>query len=154
MVRSVFAFNLIMKNSPSIDQNILIPIGNIGEPTIHKYFARLNGKNFTEAAELFTEEGYLKPPFEKLIKGKKKIADYFEKEATGITCYPENGQLWSHSKDIMQQVIHKEYQIQGKVQMGLFTVNVQWLIQLNHANEFMAVEVKLLTDLNELLKFN
>ena len=143
-----------MKNLPSIDQNILIPIENIGEPTIHKYFARLNSNNFTEAAELFAEEGYLKPPFEKLIKGKKKIADYFQREATSITCYPENGQLGSHSKDVTQQVIYKEYQIQGKVQIGLFTVNVQWLIQLNHANKFMAVEVKLLTALDELLKFN
>jgi hypothetical protein len=50
---------------------------NIDESTIHKYFAKLNSNDFTATAELFVEEGYLKPPFEKLIKGKKEITKYF-----------------------------------------------------------------------------
>jgi hypothetical protein len=145
-----------MKKSFLIDQNTLISIENIDEPTIHEYFTGLNSNNFTATAELFGEEGYLKPPFEKLIKGKKEIADYFAKEAVGMVFCPENGQILiqGNEKTILQDTKYIEYQIQGKVQTSLFTVDVQWLIQLNCAKEIMAVEVKLLASLNELLKFN
>jgi hypothetical protein len=145
-----------MKKFPLTDRNILVSMDNIDEPTVHEYFTSLNSNNFTATAELFMEEGYLKPPFEKLVKGKKDIAEYFAKEAVGMFCYPENGQiLCGHNgKTILQDTKHIEYQIQGKVQISPFTVNVQWLIQLNCTKKIMAVEVKLLASLDELLKLN
>jgi hypothetical protein len=145
-----------MKKSSLIDQSTLVFIDSIDEPTIHAYFTGLNSNNFTATAELFGEAGYLKPPFEKLIKGKKEIAEYFAKEAIGMVFCPENGQILiqGNEKATLQNTKYIEYQIQGKVQTSLFTVNVQWLIQLNRAKEIMAVEVKLLASLNELLKFN
>jgi ketosteroid isomerase-like protein len=82
-----------MKNSPLIDQTTLVSIDSIDEPIIHEYFARLNGNDFDAVAELFLEEGYLKPPFENLIKGRKEIAEYFAKEATGMIFCPENGRI-------------------------------------------------------------
>ncbi len=145
-----------MKKASLINPNTLIPMQNIDEPTIHKYFAKLNSNDFTATAELFVEAGYLKPPFEKLIKGKKEIAEYFAKEAISMVFYPENGQILSQDRErgILQDIKHIEYQVQGKVQISLFTVKVQWLIQLNHAKEIIAVEVKLLASLNELLEFS
>jgi hypothetical protein len=145
-----------MKKSFLTDQNTLISMDSIDEPTIHAYFTGLNSNNFAATAELFGEEGYLKPPFEKLIKGKKEIAEYFDKEAIGMVFCPEKGGILNHSgeKTILQNIKHIEYQIQGKVQTSLFTVNVQWLIQLNRSKEIMAVEVKLLASLIELVNFN
>jgi hypothetical protein len=145
-----------MRKFPSIDRNILVPMDNIDEPIIHEYFTRLNSNNFIATAELFMEEGCLKPPFEKPIKGKKDIAEYFAKEAVGMLFYPENGQVLrrDNGKTIPQDTKNIEYQIQGKVQISPFTVNVQWLIQLNCIKKIMAVEVKLLASLDELLKFN
>jgi hypothetical protein len=145
-----------MKKSSLINQIALESVENIDEPTIHEYFARLNSNNFTEAAELFWEEGYLKPPFEKLIRSRKEIAAYFGREATGMVFYPEHGQILgqNNEKNILPDTIYIEYQIQGKVQMSLFAVKVQWLIQLNCTKEIMAMEVKLLASPHELLQFN
>lgn len=145
-----------MKNSPLIDQTTLISMDSIDEPVIHEYFTKLNDNDFVAVAELFSEGGYLKPPFESLIKGRKEIAEYFAKEATDMVFYPEAGRILSQNKGeaTLQEIIHIEYQIQGKVQMSLFTVSVQWLIQLNRAKKIAVVEVKLLASLNELLKFN
>jgi Nuclear transport factor 2 (NTF2) domain len=145
-----------MKNSSLIDRIALVSMDSIDEPIIHEYFARLNDNDFTAVAELFSEEGYLKPPFESLIKGRKEITEYFVKEATNMVFYPETGGILSQSKGeiTLQEIGHIEYQIQGKVQMSLFTVSVQWLMQLNRAKKIAVVEVKLLASLNELLKFN
>jgi hypothetical protein len=148
---------MTMKNSPLIDRTTLVSIDSIDEPIIHEYFTKLNSNDFTAVAELFPEEGYLKPPFENLIKGRKEIAEYFAKEATDMVFHPETARILSQNKGeaTLQEIGgHIEYQIQGKVQMSLFTVSVQWLMQLNRARKIAVVEVKLLASLNELLKFN
>ena len=49
---------------------------------------------------------------------------------------------------------YTEYQIQGQVEINWFTVNVSWWIQLNAEQEILAIEVKLLTSLDDLLSFS
>ena len=44
------------------------------------------------------------------------------------------------------------YQVMGYVKTSFFTVNVGWSIQLNSKQEIVSVEVKLLAELQELLR--
>ena len=135
-----------MKNIADKEPDISINIEGIQEPIIDEYFRRLNNSEYIATAELFAEEGCLKPPFDNTVEGRMAIATYFEKEAIGMKCHPKQGILLNDS-------INTEYQIQGQVQTKWFTVNVAWLIELNTAKEIMTVEVKLLASLNELLNF-
>ena len=134
-----------MKNISSINADIFTNIDGINESTICEYFIRLNNGEFLAATELFAEQGCLKPPFEKIVQGRNAIAQYLEKEAQGIKLCPEYGEILTSDSLLTQ------YQILGKVQTNYFTVNVSWLIQLNIAKEIMAVEVKLLASLTDLL---
>ena len=108
------------------------------EPVVHDYFVRLNQSDFTATADLFSEQGGLKPPFEKIIKGRSAIAQYLEKEALGIKVFP------THMKTMMSDQSYIQYQIQGKVKTNYFTVNTSWLINLNTAKEITLVEIQLL----------
>jgi hypothetical protein len=123
-------------------------IDGIQEPTIYKYFERLNRGEFTAVAELFVEQGCLIPPFEKMIQGRNIIAKYLEKEASGMSFCPEHGAILQSDHQ------HIQYQIYGRVKTNYFTVKVSWLIQLNQASEIMVVEVKLLASLKELSNFD
>ncbi len=64
---------------PAIDTDVFIDIDHIQEPTIHEYFKRLNDEQFMAVTELFTEQGCLHPPFEKMIQGREAIAHYLKK---------------------------------------------------------------------------
>jgi len=123
-------------------------IEGIDELTIYEYFARLNNNEFIATSELFTEQGCLNPPFEKTVQGRDAIAQYLEKEAKGIEFCPEYGEI------IMSDSTFTQYQIKGKVKTNQFTVNVNWLIQLNSIKEIILVEVKLVASLIELLNFS
>ena len=127
---------------------IEIDIQGIHEPVIYKYFERLNNGKFIATSKLFAEQGCLNPPFDNQIQGRDAIAQYLEKEAKGIRFCPEYGEI------LMSDFNHTQYQIQGKVEMNWFTVNISWSIDLNAANEIMLVEVKLLTSLEDLLSFS
>lgn len=137
-----------MKNISSTDKDTFINIDGIDELTISEYFARLNNNEFIATSELFAEQGCLNPPFEKTMYGRNAIAKYLEKEAKGIEFCPAYGKM------IISNSTYIQYQIQGKVKTPQFTVNVNWLIQLNLIKEIILVEVKLVASLIELLNFS
>ena len=125
-----------------------IAIQGIDEPVIYAYFERLNNGKFIATSKLFAEQGCLNPPFDNQIQGRGAIAQYLEKEAKGIRFCPEYGEVIAIDSNRTQ------YQIQGKVEMNWFTVNISWSIDLNAATEIMLVDVKLLASLDDLLSFS
>ncbi|NUN63329.1 nuclear transport factor 2 family protein [Pseudanabaena biceps] len=137
-----------MKDISSNNIDLFINIDGINELTIYEYFAGLNNNEFMATSELFAEQGCLNPPFEQTVCGRDAIAQYLEKEAKGIEFCPAYGEM------IKSDNAFTQYQIQGKVKTNQFTVNVNWLIQLNSAKEILLVEVKLIASLIELLNFN
>jgi hypothetical protein len=133
-----------------------VEIQGINEPVIYEYFARLNNGEFIATAELFAEQGYLIPPFDKQLQGREAIAQYLAKEAIGIRFLPERGEITT-SIDTGSNLEHgdrTQYQIQGKVEINWFTVNISWSMQLNAVKEIMLVEVKLLASWEDLLSFS
>ena len=139
----------------TIDLDTSLNIDGICENTICEYFICLNNGEFMETAQLFAEQGCLNPPFEKSIVGREAIALYLEKEAKGMNFCPERGEILTRAgvADPLEHSDRTHYQIQGKVKTNFFTVNVSWSIELNAAKEIMAVDVKLLASINELLSF-
>ncbi len=137
-----------MSTSVPEPSSIKIDIQGIDEPVIYEYFVKLNDGQFIATAELFAAQGCLNPPFDHQIQGRDAIAQYLEKEATGIRFYPEHGEI------LMSDLNDNRYQIQGEVEMNWFTVNISWSIQLNSAKEILLVEVKILTSLDDLLSFS
>jgi Nuclear transport factor 2 (NTF2) domain len=132
-----------------------VDIQGIDEPVIDRYFERLNNGEFMAIAELFAEQGCLNPPFDKQVQGREAIAQYLEKEAIDIRFFPEYGEITT--LDIappLEDSDRTQYQIQGKVEMNWFTVNISWSIQLNAAKEIALVDVKLLATLDDLLSFS
>lgn len=115
------------------------------EPTIGKYFLRLNSNDYTAAAELFSGKGSLHPPFGKAVCGRAAIAQYLKSEARGMTACPES--IIVSAEDSSNLF----YQIKGKVKTGFFTVNVSWTIALNPKKEILGVKVTLLHELQDLL---
>jgi SnoaL-like domain len=121
-------------------------IKEIYKATISLYFTSLNAQNFEATASLFAKDGVLYPPFEEAIIGKDAIATYLQNEAKGMKFFPN---------DKIEQVDTSEnvkYQVTGKVETPLFGVNVGWTFELNSHSEILAVEIKLLAKLEELLK--
>jgi len=132
-----------------------LDIDGIYENTIYQYFIRLNNGEFMETAQLFAEQGCLNPPFEESIAGREAIARYLEREAKGMNFCPERGEIIPKVGVAapLKNSDRTQYQIHGKVKTNFFTVNVSWSIELNAAREIMAVDVKLLASINELLSF-
>jgi Nuclear transport factor 2 (NTF2) domain len=122
-----------------------IIIDGIDESNVLAYFTRLNQSDFEGVAALFEQQGYLQPPFDQMIQGKEKIARYLEKETKGMRFCPESGE------ELGDYGSGTHFEVQGRVETGLFTVAVKWIMQLNLAKEITAVEVKLLDPLGELL---
>lgn len=137
-----------MKNISSTNKNASIDIDGIDESSISQYFTHLNNNEFIAISELFSEQGCLNPPFEKTVQGRNAIAQYLEEEAKMIEFYPEYGEI------ILSDSAFTQYQIKGKVKTHQFTVNINWLIQLNSTKEITLVEVKLVASLIELLNFS
>ena len=147
--------SVLAPESRAIALDTSLDIDGIYENTIHEYFMRLNNGEFMETAQLFAEQGCLNPPFEKSIVGKEAIARYLEKEAKGMNFCPERGEILTKVAvaDPLEHSDRTQYQIQGKVKTNFFTVNVSWSIELNAIKEIMAVDVKLLASIDELLSF-
>jgi hypothetical protein len=155
---------IFMKTKSSIAPSTLvsehlspkIEIQGIYEPVIYEYFTRLNNGEFIATAELFAEQGYLIPPFDKQLQGRETISQYLQKEAIGIRFLPERGEIVTNV-DPASNLEHgdrTQYQIQGKVEINWFTVNISWSMQLNATKEIMLVEVKLLASFEDLLSFS
>jgi hypothetical protein len=123
-------------------------INTIHAFTIQEYFEKLNTGEFNAAAELFSEQGCLSPPFETSIQGREAIAQYLATEAKGMRFCPEQLEILAHDSEQTQ------YQLVGTVETRWFMVNVSWLMQLNSAKEILTVEVKLLAALTDLLQLN
>ncbi len=140
--------NNIPSTNISASKDTGVDIDGIDESTLYEYFDTLNKHEFIVTSKLFAEQGCLNPPFEKTVCGRDAIAQYLEREAKGIEFCPEYGQV------IKSDNIFTHYQIQGKVKTNQFTVNVNWLIQLNPTKEIILVEVKLVASLIELLNFS
>ncbi|HEY9639332.1 MAG TPA: nuclear transport factor 2 family protein [Coleofasciculaceae cyanobacterium] len=117
----------------------------ITESILLQYFETLNAGDFQTTASLFAPEGILYPPFEVAIVGREAIAAYLEKEAKGITALPQEKPTQVTESD------DTEIRVVGKVQTSLFTVNVAWHFVLNPETEIVAVRVRLLAALEELL---
>jgi len=139
----------------TIDLDTSLDIDGIYENTIYQYFIRLNNGEFMETAQLFAEQGCLNPPFEKSIAGREAIARYLEKEAKGMNFCPERGGILTKIGvvDPLGNSDRTQYHIQGNVKTNFFTVKVGWSIELNAKKEILAVDVKLLASINELLSF-
>jgi hypothetical protein len=155
---------IFMRTTSLTDLAILVPeplsqkvkIQGINEPVIYEYFTRLNNGEFIATAELFAAQGCLIPPFDKQLQGREAIAQYLEKEAIGIRFLPERGQIVTNV-DTASTLAHgdrTQYQIQGKVEINWFTINISWSIDLNSAKEIVLVTVKLLAALEDLLSFS
>jgi hypothetical protein len=123
------------------------PDGNLDIPeVICRYFEQLNAGNFTGVSELFAANGVLYPPFEEGVIGPDAIATYLHKEASDMTLTP---------KRVIGQTVLAPGQIQheifGQVQTPFFRVNVGWRFVLDQEDQILAVGVKLLASLEELL---
>jgi Nuclear transport factor 2 (NTF2) domain len=145
-----------MEITVPINANTFTDSPNTPEHNINEYFSRLNNGEFMATAELFAEEGYLHPPFEQPIQGRKAIAQYLETEAQGMKFWPAKVELLTN--DSLPETHHERqqpcYQIHGQVETKWFTVNVAWLIQLNMAGQIAGVKIELLAALQDLLSFN
>jgi hypothetical protein len=120
-------------------------IKNIQEPIVYNYFSSLNEHDFDGVSELFAVDGWLHPPFEKVISGREAISKYLQLEAKGVEAFPESGTIVANPDGATV------YQIAGNVKLSLFTINVGWSIELNTDREIAAVKVNLLADLQDLL---
>jgi hypothetical protein len=118
-------------------------IEGISHPTILRYFATLNAGEFEATSELFDPEGAMQAPFESPIVGRSAIADYLQREAVGLQAFPREG---------IEVPEKTEYQITGKVQMPMFSVNVTWFFTLNSNQEITFTRIKLNATPQELLK--
>lgn len=122
-----------------------VDITEVDDPVILRYFETLNTGDFEATAELFADDGVLLPPFEEPVVGPGAIAIYLTNEAKGFTLHPQQGTRHAlESGDI-------EFQIVGKVQTPLFTVNVGWQFILNPQAKILLAKIKLLASMKELL---
>ncbi|MDG2991780.1 nuclear transport factor 2 family protein [Candidatus Synechococcus calcipolaris G9] len=123
-------------------------IEGIDQPVIGAYFDALNDENYDALVELFSEAGVLQPPFDDPLIGRQAIAHYLKAEALGMRAYPAKGALLETT-----EAGDRTYQIRGRVQLPLFSVNVAWQFRLNPEDEILAVTVDLLATLEELIQY-
>ncbi len=132
----------------SLDELDNLKFADIFQKTLVDYFATINAAQFQSTAELFAEDGILYPPFDSALIGRNAIATYLAREATGMKLIPEQGSVFSPETE------NFAYRVNGKVQTPLFSVNVAWEFVLNADSEILAVKIKLLAKLEELIKFS
>jgi Nuclear transport factor 2 (NTF2) domain len=137
----------MLKPADIPDCEQLTSIDGIDEGVISEYFLRLNQGDFSAAANLFSVDGSLNPPFEKPIQGRDAIAQYLDQEAKGMKCCPKQGEKLSSDGE------HTQYRVEGQVETYWFTVHVVWLMQLSATKQIVTVDVNLLTSLAELAGF-
>lgn len=146
MTDPVAPANPIPSTHPVEPATVAQSIDSISESAIQSYFERLNAGDYTAAADLFAEEGVLRPPFDDPLTGREAIAHYLATEARGMKCHPLKATYG------VLETGDREFTITGKVQMPLFGVNVAWNFILNSRSQILSVQIKLLAALEELLK--
>ena len=125
--------------------NADLRIAGIDEPVVWRYFETFNRGDFAATASLFAPQGTLHPPFESPLVGQEVIAAFLQAEAQGMALQPREGV--SEATEAQTK-----FQIRGKVQTRLFSVNVAWHFILNQHPEIEYVRIKLLASPQELLK--
>ncbi|MEO1673703.1 MAG: nuclear transport factor 2 family protein [Cyanobacteria bacterium J06631_2] len=130
----------------NIDQAVLSQSEiEISTPSIINYFQTINQEKFSDTAALFADNGVLLAPFEQPITGRKAIALYLEREASGMQLLPLRETVTTDDTEA-QQII-----IKGKVKTALFSVNVAWHFSLDRQQQITTVKIKLLASPQELL---
>ena len=117
------------------------------DPVAERYFENFTLGNYAAVAILFSDAGYLCPPFEEAIVGPPAIAAYLAQEAAGMQAMAKE----SHTQATENG---RQVTVKGRVKTPLFSVNVQWMFDITDADQIQRTEIKLLASLQELLPFN
>lgn len=131
--------------SPESLSSDRLDIDGVSEITVLRYFETLNAAEYEATAALFAEDGIMHPPFENGIAGPTAIAAYLRDEATGMQLHPREGTVEALESG------EQQFQIKGKVETSLFSVNVGWNFILNSHAKISSVGIKLLASPRELL---
>jgi Nuclear transport factor 2 (NTF2) domain len=134
-----------MKNQTVVFKNVNLKSNTVLLPIISDYFNSISNEDFQETVNLFADDGVMYPPFDSPLVGKDAILVYLESEGKGMKLIPDT--------IIIQELATGElyYQVTGKVQTSLFSVNVSWYFVI-YQSQILSVKVKLLAALQELLK--
>lgn len=127
-------------------QTQTIEIEGISHSTILRYFETLNAGEFEATSQLFAIDGAMQPPFETPITGRDEIAAYLQKEAPGVIAMPHAGIFEETDQNCT------EFQITGKVQMPMFSVNVTWYFTIDQSDLLIFTRIKLNASPQELAK--
>lgn len=126
-----------------------VTIAGITHPTVLSYIDNMNANDFGAAANLFTSNGALQPPFQKPIIGREAILAYMREECQGLKLMPECGVVES------QEEGYTPIKVTGKVQTPWFGnsvgMNIVWRFLLDPAGKIFFVAIDLLASPKELL---
>ncbi len=127
-----------------------VTIADITHPTVLSYIDNMNANDFEAAANLFTPNGALQPPFQKPIIGREAILAYMREECQGLKLMPEHGVVES------QEEGYTPIKVTGKVQTPWFGnsvgMNIVWRFLLDPEGKIFFVAIDLLASPKELLK--
>jgi len=127
-----------------------VTIAGITHPTVLSYIDNMNANDFEAAANLFSPEGALQPPFQKPIIGREAILAYMREECQGLKLMPEHGVVES------QEEGYTPIKVTGKVQTPWFGssvgMNIVWRFLLDPEGKIFFVAIDLLASPKELLK--
>jgi hypothetical protein len=124
-------------------------IAGTTQPTVLSYIDNMNANDFEAAANLFTPNGALQPPFQKPIIGREAILAYMREECQGLKLMPEHGVVES------QEEGYTPIKVTGKVQTPWFGssvgMNIVWRFLLDPEDKIFFVAIDLLASPKELL---
>jgi hypothetical protein len=149
-----------LDRSPKVVNPIVMPtemanrtqvaIAGMSHLTVLSYIDNLNANDFEAAANLFTPNGTLQPPFQKPIMGREAILAYMREECQGLKLMPERGVVES------QEEGYTPIKVTGKVQTPWFGssvgMNIVWRFLLDPEGKIFFVAIDLLASPKELLK--
>ncbi|MEP0899946.1 MULTISPECIES: ketosteroid isomerase family protein [unclassified Nodosilinea] len=101
-----------------------VTIEGVTNPTVLASMDNLNANDFNELIELFTPDGALQLPFQRLITGKEGILRFFQEDCQNLKLIPERG-VTEQAEDGFTQI-----KVTGKVQTPWFGagvgMNIAW----------------------------
>jgi Orange carotenoid protein, N-terminal/Nuclear transport factor 2 (NTF2) domain len=126
-----------------------VKIEGVTHPTVLGYINNMNANDFEAAANLFTPNGALQPPFQKPIVGRESILAYMREECQGLKMMPERGIVESLEEG------YTPIKVTGKVQTPWFGssvgMNIAWRFLLDSEGKIFFVAIDLLASPKELL---